>query len=176
MEKLARMTTAISGYKEKVDGYSFGGLSGEDLAHALGKLRNDYAPSHLMRFKYCHDPREGRRLLSFIAGAIMTSCNIPENMNKDMAMLVMETYVIPNHCVVCQGKGEMMAGELKIVCRACNGAGIADKTDLFMAQALHISKIQWQNKYEREFNSIMSIVADWEHRGRAAIFEALLWE
>lgn len=176
MEKLARLTTYSKGTKAEHDDFGFGGLSASDIAAALGKIRGDNAPSNLMRFKYCHDPREGRKLLAKIAGAIMLNTDVPLFMNTDLAILIMENSVMPQHCVICQGKGEMMAGELKIVCRACNGSGMAAKTDLYMAQALHISKDVWKATVEREYNRLMAIVESWEHRGRMAILEALVWE
>lgn len=175
MEKMARLTPEVKEFSEKIDSSGFDGLTASDVAAALAKIKGDDAPSCLMRFKYANDVRSGRQLLARIKGSIITSCDVPEHMNTDLAMLVLEHTLMPPHCPVCHGRKEVMTGTLKIVCRVCSGSGIASKCDAHMAQALHITKLEWTGHYSRQYCTITSIVNEWERLGKRTLIDALLF-
>lgn len=175
MEKLAKLTPEAKEFTERIDNGNFEGLSASDIAAALAKIKGDDAPSCLMRFKYADDVREGRKVLARIKGVIITSCDVPEHMNTDMALLVLEDAFMPQHCRCCHGRKEVMSGELKIICRVCNGSGVGRRNDAHMAQALHVTIGEWRDHYKGEYCNLMRIVGAWESAGRKAMLDALLF-
>lgn len=176
MELLSKMNTKVMSWQARVDGHGIDHLSGNDLAAALAKIKGDDSPSIFMRAKYCHDAREARKLIAHIGGAIITSTDIPQKYHTQMARLVFETALAPPLCPLCRGTKEVKVNDLVIVCKRCEGSGITAKTDSYMATFLNCTKSEWQNKLEADYCTLMSIVDRWEHLGRQAILNAVLFE
>lgn len=176
MEKLAKLNPKIMGWNQRTDGAGFGNLTGEEIAAALGSIRSDDGPSCLMRAKYCHDPRELRKLLARVKGSLITSCDVPDEMLAPMALLVCEEVIMPPLCPVCQGRKETIVNNLKIVCKNCDGGGVVRKSDGYMASHLSITVREWQDKYLKQFALALDIAYGWEHQGRMAIMNALLFD
>lgn len=173
MEIMSKMQAGVMGWQEKVDGKSFGELTGHDIAAALATIKGSDAPSNLMRAKYCDDPREARRLLALINGAIIASTRIDDQFRSNVAMLALQEVIVPNLCRKCGGVGEVMVMALRVQCKACCGSGIGRHSDAHYIDAIGCTREQWRFTIEREFGVLMAIVTEWELRGRAAIIRAL---
>jgi hypothetical protein len=175
MEKLAKLNPKIMGWNQRTDGHSIGHLTGEEIAAALGSIRTDDAPSILMRAKYCHDPKELRKLIARVKGTLITTFDVPESMLTPMAMLVCEEIILPPLCPVCKGRKEHITQHLKVVCNNCGGSGYVRKSDGYMASHLNITVSEWRNAHLKTFTSCCDILYGWEHEGRKAILNYLLF-
>lgn len=173
MEIMSKMQAGVMDWQEKVDGKSFGDLTGHDIAAALATIKGDDSPSTLMRAKYCDDPREARHLLARIKGAIIASTRISEQHLHQSAMLALQDVIVPNLCRKCGGVGEVMQMALRVQCRACMGSGIGRRSDAHYIDAIGCTREEWRFTIEREYSVLMSIITDWELRGRSAIIRAL---
>ena len=176
MEILGHMNPKVMKWAARGDGDAVGGLSAEELAQALAKIKGEDGPSVFMRAKYCNDAREARRLLALIGGSIITSHDIPVKYQTLMARLVFETALMPPLCPMCRGTKQVTVNDKVFICSKCDGHGMISKSDLYMASFLNASKEEWASHLEKEYCRLMSIVDRWEYLGRQAILSALIFE
>ena len=174
-ELVAKLEPSACSLDPRVDGWRLPEISAEDIAGALGMIRGESGPALLAHAKYGLEARSARKLLARIKGAALTQwAPIEINLLHAFGMMILESAILPQLCMTCNGRKEVIVRDLRIVCKHCEGSGIGRRTDLSMASALSVSKGEWKGKWERRYVKMMDLVGAWDYEARRAILDNVL--
>jgi len=106
-------------------------LDWDDVDHekAVDKLTAfcyaDRLSTLLWRLKYGNDASAYKPVVFLLAKTLKP---LNKNISIKIAQQALHEWLFPL-CTTCQGTKERMAGELRVVCRACNGTGVGRYSD-----------------------------------------------
>lgn len=69
-----------------------------------------------------------------------------------------------NHCPTCQGRGQAMAGELLVTCKACSGCGIVPVSDRARAAAIGRDESTYRQSWRGVYEWMMVRMRDAEQQ------------
>lgn len=77
------------------------------------------------------------------------------------------------HCHSCEGRGETMAGDLRVVCKVCSGSGLGTVSDRRRAAAIGRDESTYRSKWRGVYEWLLSQLQDAEQEAAWALMMAL---
>jgi hypothetical protein len=77
------------------------------------------------------------------------------------------------HCQACQGRGEVMAGELRVICKGCVGSGVVAVSDRRRAAALGRDESSYRERWRGVYEWLLAKMSEAEQSAGASLANAL---
>jgi len=144
-------------------------LTAEDIAHALGNIRNDDAVLYA-RVKFCGQSNYSENVARsirrrFLERAADENWRIPRHgFLLDLSYLLFVEAIDPRTCPWCAGTAELRPeGMAVIVCEACNGTGRRAFRDTDRSRLVGVSPQSWANIWGARYSDMQADTVDkWE--------------
>lgn len=92
----------------------------------------------------------------------------------DIIVACVEEIAKPNHCTSCNGRGEILRADLKVMCPHCGGSGIVPVSDRKRAAAMGLSHQTYSERgWDRVYNWMLSEMRDSYYPAARALNDAL---
>lgn len=149
-----------------------------DIGHALGLIKHPRAIL-VGRVKYA-DQKELYPELEYVLWdsavvlAIANCWKVPDHLHgtqflRRMAKMALAECLDPQHCAQCQGRGELIAENLKIQCQSCDGMGHKPKSDRQRAVRMNIARSTWSDTWSEPYRLVQIELDKWEDIFRRAL-------
>lgn len=162
-------------------------LIAEDIAHALGMIKNDEARIYA-RVKYCEQFEYAEGVALAIRRFIMqkkleASWRIPRpDFLLDLSLMILAEAIDPHICPWCAGRGNLILDREQaamirggregqnIVCELCRGSRQVRMRDIDRANLMRISKQSWSQSWKGRYQETQAETVDaWESGFAGAI-------
>lgn len=181
-EKLVKLTAQSMPIRERVDGRGRPGLTGEDIAYALGTIRED-GPSMLVRYMYAGEPtrKEVYTLLCKYVERHAQRVGWRDCDNTALHLLcdvTLTDYCEPPVCRRCQGTGTLFRYDQRpdqqrikapMACPRCQGHGTLSRPVYLIAEQMKIPWTTWRRNWLGRFLYARTQLQIWEDRALEAI-------
>ena len=77
------------------------------------------------------------------------------------------------HCQACEGRGELMSGELRVICKVCGGSGVVAVSDRRRAAALGRDESTYRAKWRGVYEWLLERMQEAEQEAAWALMMAL---
>lgn len=158
-------------------GKPFGGtpaITAQDVAGAMGMGHLPDEQGALLLAKYCLDKRSKHKLWAHWLLAVMHHARAEEWQTArgqllTLTNLSLEEALEDHVCRVCDGVGELLIDDKKVVCERCDGTGRRFKADYRLAQEMGCGRTVFRSIWKPRMLWCRRELQVWEASGLSAL-------